>query len=102
MKIARIISAIAATLAVIALAFALFIVFQRLLIHGSGMIESLGAIEIEEDDGEEALEAETAAPAAATWPPGDDPSWSQETQLTPVDMTADDLAREMESGEKAE
>ena len=31
----------------------------------------------------------------ATWPPGDDPSWSEDMPLAPVDQTADELAEEM-------
>ena len=70
--------------------------FQRLLIAGARMAQGIGDTVILDDEaviGDGA--AEPTAGLQATWPPGDDPSWSGDMPLAPVDKTAEELAREM-------
>ena len=79
--------------------FALFLggLFQRLLIAGARLAQDLGDTVIVTDEvigGDEALQTPETA-LVATWPPGDDPSWSEDMPLYPVDKTADELAEEM-------
>ena len=82
-------------------ALALFLLlagaFQNLLIAGARLAQGIGDTIVPE--GEVAVGPDEAGPtavAAATWPPGDDPSWSGDMPLSPVDKTADELAREMQ------
>ena len=69
--------------------------FPRLLITGSRMLNSVGEIEIpyeEQIDDEEEIPSITA-----TWPPGDDPSWSMDMPMAPVDKTVEELAGDLEN-----
>ena len=92
---------LAALLALALLAF-LAGVFQRLLIVGAQLARGMGDTVIvtdeEESADDDALPAQPTDAPAATWPPGDDPSWSQDMPLSPVDKTADELAEEMKDG----
>ena len=65
--------------------------FSRLLIFGSQLVESIGDIQLAQPD--EEME-ESPQPVVPTWKPGDDPSWSNDTNLVPVDKTVEELARE--------
>ena len=82
---------------VVLLLFFLGGVFQRLLIAGARLAQDMGDTVILTDEDEVGGGAtQTPEPVAAvTWPPGDDPSWSEDMPLVPVDQTADELAKEM-------
>ena len=86
-----------AVVVALALLFLLGGVFQNLLIAGARLAQGIGDTVMPEEDipigG-----AEPTTAVAATWPPGDDPSWSQDMPLSPVDKTADELAEEMKDG----
>ncbi|MBR3502682.1 MAG: hypothetical protein IKO07_00380 [Clostridia bacterium] len=70
--------------------------FQNLLIVGARLAQGIGDTVVPDEEQETGWdEAEPSAAPAATWPPGDDPSWSEDMPLAPVDKTADELAEEM-------
>ena len=102
MKTGRILLTALAVALVILLVMFLGGVFQRLLIAGARMAQDMGdtVIITDEDEigGEEALQTPETV-AVTTWPPGDDPSWSEDMPLVPVDQTADELAEEMKTRE---
>lgn len=85
-----------AMLAVVVLLALLGSLFQRLLIAGARLAQGIGDTVILDDEtpvgGDD--EEPTAAPMA-TWPPGDDPSWSEAMPLAPVDKTAEEMADKM-------
>ncbi len=102
MKTAKIAAAVFAAGLILLLVLFLGGLFQRLLIAGARLAQDMGdtVILTEEDEiGGEAFQAPEAA-AIATWPPGDDPSWSEDTPLVPVDMTAEELAEEMKNQDR--
>ncbi len=100
MKAAKIVGGALAVLLALALLVFLAGLFQRLLIAGTQMARNLGETVIvtdEEAAGEDEAPSSISTDApVATWPPGDDPSWSEEMPRVPVDKTADELAEEME------
>ena len=88
---------VTALLALIVLAL-LAALFQRLLIAGTQMARDVGdTVILTEEDvvGEGETEPFATDAPAATWPPGDDPSWSEDMPLSPVDKTAEELAEEI-------
>ena len=98
MKAAKAVLMVLAAAAVILALFLMGGLFQRLLVAGARLADDVGDTVIITDDdvvGERAPVYETPLPAA-TWPAGDDPSWSEDMPLAPVDQTAEELAREME------
>jgi len=101
MKAARFAATVAGVVLAIILAAFLAGLFQRLLIAGARLAQDMGdtVIITDEDviggDGEAAPFA--TEPPAATWPPGDDPSWSEDMPQVPVDRTADELAEDLKN-----
>ena len=99
MKAIKVIAAILAAALVFVLVLFVGGLFQRLLITGAQMAQDWGDTVILTDDAEVGEGNASYAPdydaPVATWPPGDDPSWSEDMPLAPVDQTADELAEEM-------
>lgn len=73
--------------------------FQSLLIAGARLAQGIGDAVLPDEAAETGEdEAEPGTVLSATWPPGDDPSWSEDMPLSPVDKTAEELAEEMNGG----
>ena len=88
-------TALAVALGLVVLLF-LAGLFQNLLIAGARLTQGIGDTVIPEEAAVDEEDEEPTAAPVATWPPGDDPSWSEDMPLAPVDKTADELAQELE------
>lgn len=89
-----------AVIAGLALLLLLASVFQNILIAGARLAQGIGdTVVLDEETAIGGEEPEPTAAAVATWPPGDDPSWSDDMPLSPVDKTAEELAAEMQGQE---